>query len=243
MTVKFKNFDYCYQRAGKPIFAPSDIGRRIGADIKHQVEAAHNFPAYYYHVHRGGHISALHSHRRNRYFCKIDLQNFFYSCGRLRVARALRDIGIERSHSYAKWSCVKNPLHAPPTYSLPYGFVQSPILATLTLERSPLGATLEELRSEVTVAIFVDDISLSSNNLTVLCSAFERLKASVVTSPFSINPLKTVSPTDCLEIFNCNLAHLSSFVAPDRIKTFYSDASRGKASIDGFERYCSKVES
>lgn len=144
MPVRFENYSHSFEINGKPVFAPSELGRRIGNDIKDRIERACAFDGFYYHLRPGGHVGALHSHRQHQYFCKLDIENFFYSVARNRVARSLRAVSIPRATHYAKWSCVKNP-YGTPSYSLPYGFVQSPILATLALAQSPIGDLLRSL--------------------------------------------------------------------------------------------------
>lgn len=237
MTVRFQNYDYSYRLNGKPVFAPTSLGRRIGSDVKRQVGSAFKFPDNYYHLRKGGHVAALHLHRNNRFFCKTDIKNFFYSCGRNRVADSLRNIGIKRHYHYARWSCVKNPFGTYPSYTLPYGFVQSPILASLVLAHSTLGTVLDQLCQQVSVSVFVDDISISSNNLNSIDSAFNYLKSSFESSPFAINTEKTVEPTDYLNVFNCHLSHQVSAVTQERVDDFYSTPNRSDASIMGFEEY------
>lgn len=241
MPVKYQNFDHSYKLKGKPVFAPTDLCRRIGNDIKGQVQRSFIFPDYYYHLKSGGHIAALHLHRSNRFFCKVDIKNFFYSCGRNRVADSLKRIGIKRHHHYARWSCVKNPIGDQPSYSLPYGFIQSPILASLVLAHSPVGIELDQLRNQVSISVFVDDISVSSNDPDLLSMIFDQLRSCFDDSPFSLNENKTIEPTERLQIFNCKLAHQVSSVTQERINEFYATDDRSEASIAGFEDYCLRV--
>lgn len=63
MTVQFENFEYSYKKGGKPYFAPNNLGRRIGEDIKAQVEQTYQFDPFVYHLRAGGHVAALHCHR------------------------------------------------------------------------------------------------------------------------------------------------------------------------------------
>ena len=168
MTVKFETYRYSYLRKGKPVFVPSERGEAIGRELKAKVEAAINFEDIYYHLREGGHVAALHAHRDHRYFARVDIERFFYGISRNRVARELHGIGIEKAGYFAKWSCVKNPFEEP-RYALPYGFVQSPILATLVLTRSGVGAFLRGLPENVTASVYMDDIALSlekSNKIT-----------------------------------------------------------------------------
>ena len=85
-----------------------------------------DFPEYFYHYKKGGHVAALHAHIENRLFFKIDIQNFYYSIARMRVTRALRHWGYRGAGTFSKWSCVSNPLASASRHVLPIGFVQSP---------------------------------------------------------------------------------------------------------------------
>ena len=240
MPVKFENYTHSFLLNGKHVFAPSDLGRRIGQDIKERVEQAYDFPEFYYHLRKGGHVAGLHAHRDNAHFCKIDLENFFYSIARNRVVRSLKQIGVHRAPHYGKWSCVKNP-YTDPRYALPYGFVQSPILATLVLANSAVGAALKDISKEVTLAVYVDDISMSSNDQALLQQKFDELAQAVHNADFGMNTGKTVLPTSEMSVFNCNLRHGMTAVTRERIAEFHKPAPTAE-SIAGFERYCASVE-
>lgn len=240
MPVKFQNYAYSFQLNAKPVFVPSYLGERIGQDIKRRVERLYLFAPHFYHLRRGGHVAALHSHRKNKYFCKVDLKNFFYSVARNRVVRALREVGVSRAEHYGKWSCVKNPYEAP-SYALPYGFVQSPILATLVLDQSHLGVTVKNLRDRLTVSIYVDDISLSSNDINALFDGYSQVCEAVETAGFSLSPEKSVSPCDSLTVFNCQLQAGKTFVTPDR-KGLFLRKQPSPTQLEGFERYVHSVE-
>ncbi|WP_353402650.1 reverse transcriptase domain-containing protein [Pseudophaeobacter arcticus] len=240
MPVRFENYSHSFDLNGKPVFAPSALGRRIGEDVKDRVARAYAFEDFYFHLRKGGHVAGLHSHRSHRYFCKVDIENFFYSVARNRVVRTLRAIGIPRASHYGKWSCVKNPFKEP-SYALPYGFVQSPILSSLVLSKSALGSALSKMSRHVNIAVYVDDISLSSNDLATLRNCYEELLATFDTASFSPNKGKCVAPIEKLSVFNCELSHNRTLVEPERIAEFHS-APRTPASVKGFERYCDSVE-
>jgi hypothetical protein len=207
MPVKFSNYAYWYWNdGGKPVFVPNEKGYEVGYELKKLVESAVDFELFYFHLQPGGHVAALHEHRQNSYFARADLKNFFYSIGGNRVARALHEVGVPKAGALAKYSCVKNPLEGP-SYCLPYGFVQSPILATLVLSRSALGAFLKEVRGDVTVSVYMDDIAISSDSPEKLQSTFAQLKSKIEEASFPINVAKTVSPTELLERFPIKEAH------------------------------------
>lgn len=239
MSVQFENYSHSFKLNEKPVFAPSKLGRRIGLDIKDRVERGYAFKDFYYHLRKGGHVAGLHSHRPNRFFCKLDVENFFYSIGRNRVVRSLRSIDIPRSSHYGKWSCVKNPFEEP-SYSLPYGFVQSPILASLVLSQSELGVALDRISNQVNVAVYVDDITVSSNSLETLKGCFDELLEAFHASNLSLNLAKSIAPCEQISVFNCSLSHNNSFVEAARIAQFHN-IPRSQASIEGFARYCHSV--
>lgn len=240
MPVKFENFAYSFwNEQGKPVFVPNEKGYEIGNSLKALVEQAAFFEPFYFHLRSGGHVAALHEHRKNRYFARADLKNFFYSIARNRVARALHDMGIPKASYYAKFSCVKNP-YEEPSYSLPYGFVQSPILATAVLSQSVLGDFLREIQTEVTVSVYIDDIAISSAECNTLQNIFDRLKAKIHEANFLINLEKTAPPTELMQIFNCELELNRASVTTARRTTFY-DEVRSVAACEAFETYCRAV--
>ena len=242
MPVSFENYSHSFLLKGKQqhIFVPSERGRCVGADVKQRVEAAYSFDDFYYHLRKGGHVAALHSHRANTYFCKIDIKNFFYSIARNRVVRILRMIGVPCAQHYGKWSCVKNP-YVDPHYALPYGFVQSPILAALVLAKSEIGRLLNCIALDVTVSVYVDDISLSSNDRALLQARYDELLLAVDVAAFTVNAQKCVPPCRDMTVFNCSLRNGDTVVTPDRIAQF-NDVPRSVESLAGFERYCDSVK-
>lgn len=242
MPVQFQNYAYKYERKGKPIYAPSRLGQQIGEDIKAQVESAHAFDDFVYHLRKkGGHVAALHAHRPHQFFARVDIRRFFYSIARNRVARQLRAIGIARAEHYAKWSCIKNPYGAP-SYALPYGFIQSPILATLVLMQSGVGTLLRNLRMQgaVMVTVYMDDISLSSDDLSALQAAFDQLLARLTEAEFEISAAKTRNPGPAMDLFNCDVECGRTSVMDERIDLFLAEP-RTPASLIAFDDYCDSV--
>lgn len=119
--------------------------------------------------------------------------------------------------------------------------MQSPILATLVLDRSFLGETAKSLSAELTLSVYVDDISLSSNNLDTLLEGYAEICAAVDTSGFAISPEKSVSPRESLTVFNCHLQTGRTFVTLARQKVFHSKQPN-PAQLEGFDRYVRSVE-
>jgi hypothetical protein len=242
MVHTFENFAHSYLKNGKPIFAPRERGKEWGRKIKRKVGELHKFDQFIYHFKDGSHVKALHNHRKNLFFCRVDIKRFFYGFRRNRVKRALKNIGIRKAEAFAKWSTVKNP-YPGGGYVVPYGFIQSPILATLVLASSAVGVYLRTLNSNViTISVYMDDICLSSRDEQVLWEAFDGLKAAMSEAGFALNIGKMREPTTLIDIFNCNLKHGATEVLSDRIAEFYSK-DRSNESINGFNTYVDIVKS
>lgn len=246
MTATYLNYEYSYFRKGKPVFVPNEKCRDMGTALKDYLTARKLFSEIYCHLHDGGHVSALHIHRNNKYFAKVDIKNFYYSIARNRVKQTLKSFfKYKEAEELARLSCVKNPYHlndkSMPSYSLPYGFVQSPILATLILKKSAIGQYIENLDEDIYATVYMDDITISSNDIDKLEIAFAGLFDAAKASSFTLNATKTVAPTTEMEVFNCNLENGSTTVTKERIAEFYS-VTRSIPSQEGFEDYCIRVE-
>ncbi|WP_186419706.1 reverse transcriptase domain-containing protein [Bosea sp. CS1GBMeth4] len=239
MPVKFENYTHSFLRNGKPIFAPSELGRSIGEDVKNWVEIKVGFDPFYHHLREGGHVAALHNHRPNAFFARVDIERFFYSIGRNRVVRALREADVPRPAHFGKWSTVRNP-YDDPRYALPYGFVQSPILSSLVLMQSDLGAVLREKSKELTVSVYMDDISISANDAELLSRSFDDIVSAVHRSGFRLNEAKLRRPSPAMDVFNCTLSTGTTVVTEERVAEFY-EVPRTAASEAGFERYVARV--
>lgn len=240
MSVAIPNYNYKYMRRGKPVFAPSGVGRRIGAEIKEAIEAAYQFDSSYFHLRSGGHVAAMHHHRDHHHFARIDITRFFYSISRRRVQSAMDRIGVGNAGFYAKWSTVVNPFKNP-QYALPYGFVQSPILATLVMATSAVGEHLANIPDKVNVSVYVDDISFSSDDLSMLQSTFSATIQVLEQDGFSVSHEKIRPPASSIDIFNCDLLHGNTAVTNQRIEKFFENVS-SQESEDAFIAYCASVE-
>jgi hypothetical protein len=185
-------------------------------------------------------VQALHEHRAHSVFAKLDLKDFFYSVRRNRVDRALRDCGVRKHAHFAKWSTVKSPLEQG-GYVLPYGFVQSPLLASLVLSESALGRCLAENAQRLCLTVYLDDIAVSGNDARLVGEAFETLLACVDEAGFVLNSAKVAAPASAIELFNCGLRAGRTEVLLVRREAFYSEARSEKSSA-AFERYCASVE-
>ena len=104
---------------------------------------------------------------------------------------------------------------------VPYGFVQSPVMATLALEKSALGSFLtNQTPKQITVSAFVDDISFSSNDEAALQDYGTRLDESADTAGFPFAQDKTVVCEKSVEVFNCALENQGLEITQDRLAKF-----------------------
>lgn len=189
-----ENYKFKYRSRGKWFFVPNERCVRRGERMIKFFSKRVDFPDYFYHYRKGGHVAALHAHLKNSLFFKIDIQNFYYSVARMRVTRALRHWGYPGANTFAKWSCVVNPL-AGPKHALPIGFVQSPLLASLALMRSPVHDAIERAQAKgVCISVYLDDFIGSHCEIDVLTAAYEDIRDACVNAGFIPNPAKLVPP-------------------------------------------------
>jgi hypothetical protein len=106
--------------------------------------------------------------------------------------------------------------------------------------KNQLGRFLRELPDTVTVGVYLDDISLSSDDRGAMEAAYNGVVERVEPSGFLLNQDKVVPPTASIEIFNCGLRTGFSEVLQTRRDTFYA-VPRTPFSEDGFEDYCKSV--
>jgi hypothetical protein len=237
-----QNSKWHWKRAnGKILYAANDGADRRGDLIIEFCEREVNFPLCFYHYRKGGHVVALHGHLKNTIFFKIDIQNFFYSISRNRVAAALHQSGFPWARSFAKWSSVRNPYPTGPRYCLPIGFKQSPALASLVLMHSPIMAMVEAAEGAgAFVSIYLDDLIVSANDEAVLQELFAGFLKAFEEANLAPNPAKVVSPTGEIIVFNCELRHGFARVTEERIAK-YLEEDRSAASLLSFDAYCAKI--
>jgi hypothetical protein len=234
------NYKHKYKSRNKFIYEPNAECNRRANDLLNWAERI-DLPAYFFHYQAGGHVAALHRHTRNKFFFRIDLKNFFYSIGRNRISRLLRQCGYDKARDYAEWSTVKNPYAEGPKYVLPIGFKQSPLLASLALWRSAVASAIEEAEHRgVFVSVYFDDLVGSANDEAELRLTYEGIMAACVQANLVINQTKLVAPAREIVAFNCRLTHGHASVTDERIKKFKSEA-RGPIAEASFIAYCKRV--
>lgn len=174
----------------------------------------------FYHLRSGGHVAASHAHVGNSLRVRLDIDNFFGSISRNRVVRALKRVGFsyEEADDFARKSTV--PFNS--GFVLPFGFVQSTALATLVLQKSPLGAALKDMRDrDFTVTVYVDDIIISGDvDPSEMEKEFDKLFRQARRSRFSFSSSKIAGPEPSIRAFNLILSPDLVSVAEDRFSEF-----------------------
>lgn len=210
-------------KPGTWVFVPTEASRELGYTIKKLVEERWRAPKNYFHLTSGGHVQAIKSHVESKYFAHLDIQNFFGQVSASRITRWLKPlVGYDRAREFSKASTVAHPIDG--GTMLPFGFVQSPVLASLCLFHSSLGRCLRVLPVllGVKVSVYVDDIVLSSPREEDLREAVRMVDDYAARSGFPINPDKREGPAIGVTAFNIALAHRSLCIEDERWKRFLS---------------------
>lgn len=187
-------------KPGRWIYEPSMELIATGKAIKAELEARWHPPGYYFHLRSGGHLAAIAAHSGNSTFWHGDIENFFGSINRSRLTRCLKPlIGYKNAREWAFQSTVPNPDKS--AFVLPYGFVQSQLLASLCLRHSALGTCLHELRKVCAISIYVDDMIASSDEGDLVAEA-KFIEQSAFRAGFNLVAAKLEGPAPQVTAFN-----------------------------------------
>lgn len=186
-------------------------------------------------------MEALRLHSADKVFVHLDLADFFGSVSQTRVTRCLKTrLGYEQARWIAKESTVEHP-GGSGAKVLPYGYAQSPILASLALYESQLGRVLQGLvtSGRVRVSVYVDDIILSGEDVGFLNACVDEIRMSAARSRFALNEAKTQGPDPVVRAFNVNISHMSMEIAADRLALFRQavQGSTNKHRTDAIIKY------
>lgn len=229
------------------IYVPSDSSRKLGLTIKKHISSNWDIPDYFYHFKSGGHIEAAKLHLNHCHFASIDLKQFFSSLSLSRVTRALKKFWpYEEARILAKYSVVKClDNRTGQCTMIPFGFVQSPIIASLCLEQSHLGTVLNKIyeMQGIKVSVYVDDIIISGNNLELLEEQYRCLLGAVEKSGLQTSEYKNQEPSSEITVFNMKLKHQSLELKDELINKFHSkfQATDNSNIRDGILRYLVSV--
>jgi hypothetical protein len=157
----------------------------------------------------------------------------------------LRSIGIahDRAWEITQESTVEKTLRQR-DFSLPYGFIQSPVLASLALDRSALGRVMKAIaRSNHTrLNCYVDDVILSGIDEEAVEDSRLALIAAARRSGFILNETKSQRPSSAITAFNIVLSNGGLAVTEERMRAF-EDAilSSGTISVAAIIAYVRSI--
>lgn len=232
-------------KPGRWVYHPTDEAKTRGLEIKALVGQSWQPPSYFFHLRAGGHLAALRHHTDGRFFFRADIENFFGCVTRSKVTRSLVNyFGYRDARSIALDSTVR-PTGMQQAH-LPYGFVQSPVLASLALHRSALGSVIHRMAQrtrDLRVSVYMDDIIVSGNCEETLCAALLELLAAGHRSGFPFSTQKVEGPGASVTAFNIRLSQGPLEVIPARLQQF-QDAildSENELEKQGIFRYIESV--
>jgi len=129
--------------------------------------------------------------------------------------------------------------------ALPYGFIQSQLLASLCLFESALGRYLERIHASnaIIISVYVDDILVSAQNLDELEGIKKGLQLAAERARLSFDPAKSAEPGDAVTAFNILLSEASMKINPNRLKQFAARLEAGATPSEqqGIRNYVRSV--
>lgn len=205
------------------VFVPTPESAALGRQIKQEIESCWTAPDYYFHLKKGGHVKAISAHLGECFYLHLDIKNFFGSISRARVTRSLKKLlGYRKAREYAEISTVYQPHQKEGKTILPFGFIQSQLLASVCLKNSALGKCLDQIAHspDFVVSVYVDDIIVSSSDMAKLNECLALLYHSAFVSLFSFNEEKTEGPGNRIIAFNIKLENQFLSIEQDKLDTF-----------------------
>ena len=238
------NYEYRFElKPGKFVYLQTKEARQRALHIIKAVLRKYRPHPIFYHVGKsGGHISAMHLHENRKIFSRYDLDNFFGHVTRTKLTRSLCSIGFRRDTAFelAREAVVVEGNRK----ILPFGFRQSPLLATLVLEKSALGRFLIEQAANpfLKVSVYMDDILISADDAGLLEALSPALLRVAEISGFPIAPEKTEVAAENVKAFNCRLSERDIVILDERMAKFVQEHGlAGEKGQEAISRYISAV--
>lgn len=190
-------------KPGKYAYVQNPEYQKKARDFLEEAQGFWKPDKWYYHYASGGHVAAVRSHLKSGVFAHLDISSFYNSVTKAKIIRSLKMIGY--SFVEANEIAAESTVLMEGRYVLPYGFCQSPYLATLALAKSELGQRLKRLRrSGFRISLYVDDLIISSDgeDRTNLQSAVDEITRAAAKANFRLNERKYSPPADNVTAFN-----------------------------------------
>lgn len=217
------NYSHSFEtKNGLLVHVPTAEGRQFGEFVIQQVLKNWRPPSYFFHFKCGGHVAAARYHVGSTVFAHLDIQSFFASVTRSKLTRALRSLGMSNADAFeiATQSTVTKPSPGHGR-SLPFGFVQSPVLASLALDRSALGGCLRTGRpGHIKLSVYVDDIIISGSDEVHVRAYVEQIERAASLSRYTLSRAKSRVAVSSVKAFNLDLSCSDLRVTPERMDAF-----------------------
>lgn len=227
------------------VFVPTPECAALGREIKQRIADRWRVPEFYFHLRQGGHLAAVGAHSGHAHLARLDIEDFFGSIGLSRVTRSLKDhFGYELAREWAKASTVRHP--GTGNHILPFGFVQSQIIASLCLHDSALGRELRRLsrNPDLAVSVYVDDLIVSSQSEEACKFAVDGIEAAAKKANFNLSAGKKQGPASAISAFNIDVSGSDLAITSNRMDHFAAAVLNGKpATRDAIFAYVSLVNS
>lgn len=205
------------------VYIPTSETVAEGKLFKGLIEFKWRPPENYYHLRSGGHVDAIKYHLGGRFFIHADLRKFFNSINRSRITRELKPyFGYDKARSIAMESTVSIPVDSGQVFALPFGFVQSTIIASLCLHKSRLGKVIQNLDNTdgIKVSVYVDNIIISTQSLEKADFALSMIQESADRSGLVLNKNKLKGPAESITAFNIDLSSNLVLISDSRFSEF-----------------------
>lgn len=227
MAIDVQRWKHKFElKPGIWVYVPNAEASKHGERILQEIRCKWIAPLYFYHLRTGGHLKAARLHLKSDFFAVVDIKQFFQSTSRSRITRDLKTyFTYPQAREISKFSTVKNLSSSSHQHVLPFGFVQSPILATLCLDKSHLGCLLRRLNKHpnVKLSVYMDDVIISSNDLVQLQTAYDEILVAMDKSGYQANLIKTQAPSSQIKVFNLNLSKGVMKVTSQKMSDFLID--------------------
>jgi len=210
-------------KPGRWVYIPNEATLKQGKLIHAYIRSKWKSPLYMFHLRDGGHVAAANHHVQKKYFALIDIKDFFGATSQSRITRALGNfIPYDKARKIAKLSTVKNQNGNGLKHVIPYGYPQSPVLASFCFHQSFCGSLIKNISKsgDISVSIYMDDILLSGNDLGRLEDTFKAVNEALVKSGYTVNRSKTQLPSTIVNVFNLELSQNSLRISAKRIVDF-----------------------
>lgn len=225
----------------KWVYVPSYKSRANGHSIKENLSEKFNLPPFYYHLRSGGHLEATRVHLQNHYFAAVDLKNFFESITPSMITRSLKPV---LGYHMARWIALESTVRSESVANrhIPFGFVQSPYIATICLNTSCVGRELTKLArcKGITISVYMDDILLSANKKRALKSAYLSILKAIKNSCFEVSESKQQPPATKATAFHIEFSHNRSKLLPYRHE-YFIDKMRQENNKNAIEAILSYI--